>query len=531
MKKVRTTRVLAGLVALAAMVGCTTLAGVDETYVLREDMFCEPSKAQSCYSGPPDTEGKGVCKAGLQVCDDKGEAFGPCLGEVVPSLESCTTTDVDESCEGEPTCAGALLWSKSLSGGFFYTSYLAAVDRDGNLILPGNFSADIDFGGGTMKPVGMDDIYLSKFDPQGELLWSKSFGGSGNDYPGDVAVNYDGSIILVGSFEEVIDFGGEPMQTAGGPDIFVAKFDADGNHLWSKQYGDAESQYANEVAIDGDGYLVVAGNFGGSIDFGGGPIVSTGNEIFLTRLDPDGEPVWAKNFGAMNSDPSVRAMALDPGGNILLTGGFTGDLSLGGPVMTNLDSDSIWVAKLDPAGEYLWSTQYGDSGPQYGEGIVADSQGNIILGATFTGSIDFGGGPIQSHGNYDVTITKLKPDGGYLWSQSFGDLEWDELYGLAIDGNDNVLVTGSFQGTITIDGSSLTASQGAPDIYAAKFDAAGKNLWTKRFGDGDSQSGTAIVVDSIGNSLLVSLVAGTADFGGGAIGAVDTDVMLAKFGP
>ncbi|MBI4705509.1 MAG: hypothetical protein HY744_30820 [Deltaproteobacteria bacterium] len=127
--------------------------------------------------------------------------------------------------------------------------------------------------------------------PPGAQLWSKAFGGASIGY--SVAVDGSGSALVTGSFDGTVDFGGGPLTSAGGYDIFVAKLDNAGGHLWSKSFGDASGQGGWAIAADGSGNVLVTGGFAGAVDFGGGPLTSAGGgDIFVAKLDPSGNPVW-----------------------------------------------------------------------------------------------------------------------------------------------------------------------------------------------------------------------------------------------
>ncbi|MBI4702640.1 MAG: hypothetical protein HY744_16080, partial [Deltaproteobacteria bacterium] len=121
----------------------------------------------------------------------------------------------------------------------------------------------------------------------GGHLWSKRFGDESYQYGWAVAVDGAGNVFLASGFDGTVDFGGGPLVSAGNWDVFVAKLDQDGKHLWSKHFGDAESQWAYGVAVDTAGSVLVTGEFYGTVDFGGGPLASAGNDdIFVAKLEP-----------------------------------------------------------------------------------------------------------------------------------------------------------------------------------------------------------------------------------------------------
>ena len=146
-----------------------------------------------------------------------------------------------------------------------------------------------------------------------------------------------------------VDFGDGPKTSAGGTDIFVAKLAAnDGAPLWSKAFGDGGSQVAKGVAIDSAGNAVVSGACSGVVNFGGGPLPCLGNaDIFIAKFDPSGAHVWAQRFGD-TTDQAANGIALDTGGNLLLTGFLSTPLDFGCGLLTPAGGADAFLVKVSP---------------------------------------------------------------------------------------------------------------------------------------------------------------------------------------
>ncbi|MCC6551718.1 MAG: hypothetical protein IT372_01690, partial [Polyangiaceae bacterium] len=145
---------------------------------------------------------------------------------------------------------------------------------------------------------GGDDAFVARIDAGGQSTWWKTFGSPGNQRAAAVATDGSSTILVIGSFEGAIDLGGGPLQSAGGDDLFVAKLDGSGNHVWSKRFGGAGDQRGASVALDGAGNAFIAGHFAGSLDLGGGALQSAGgDDLFVAKLDGSGNHVWSKRFG------------------------------------------------------------------------------------------------------------------------------------------------------------------------------------------------------------------------------------------
>jgi hypothetical protein len=204
----------------------------------------------------------------------------------------------------------------------------------------------VDFGGGALVSAApaTTDVFVVKFDPSGNHIWSKRFGDPDDQRSSWIGVDAAGNAVIAGSFQDSIDFGGGALMCAGAFDAFVAKLDADGNYVWSKRFGDWYHDVISAGAIDGSGNLIFAGGFWETIDFGGGPIGGAiGSYKFLSKLDPAGNHVWSKT-----SPVELTAVAADVPGNVFVTGALSGTVSLGGAPLTGAGWSDVFVAKFAP---------------------------------------------------------------------------------------------------------------------------------------------------------------------------------------
>src|SRR5687767_9193194 len=143
------------------------------------------------------------------------------------------------------------------------------------------------------------------FDPP--HLWSQSHGGLNAETSHAIAVDAAGNVYVSGFFSTDANFGGVDLINPGGPsDLFVAKYNAAGVHQWSRSYGGLSGATGWGMQVDGAGSVIVTGHFGGSVDFGGGALVSAGlDEIFLVKLNTDGVHQWSQRFGAAGNDAGL----------------------------------------------------------------------------------------------------------------------------------------------------------------------------------------------------------------------------------
>ncbi len=350
-----------------------------------------------------------------------------------------------------------------------------AVDGAGNAYVTGQFHATyntpVTFGSHTLTSAH-GDIFVAKLDTNGNWLWAVRAGGSGPDEGFGIALDGAGNAYVTGVFAGAANFGGHTVSTTGYA-VYVAKLNASGNWLWAAGAGgpDRDDAYGYGIAVDGAGNSYVTGKFNGTVTFGSQPLTSNGYaDIFVAKLGPNGNWLWAAQAGGTNDDHGY-GIAVDGAGNAHVTGYFNGTATFGSQTLTTIGGNDIFVAKLDPSGNWLRIVQAGGTGGETGRSIVMDSEGNAWVTGDFTGTTTFGSHTLTSsgfgYGTYEnIFVAKLDPSGNWLWAIS--GITSNGGKGIALDGADNACVTGYFGGTATFGNDSLTAS-GTSDIFIARL--------------------------------------------------------------
>ena len=214
-----------------------------------------------------------------------------------------------------------------------------------------------------------------------------------------------------------------------------------------------------------------------------------------------------------------------------LVGIFQLTIDLGGGTITGGGTFDNFVAKLSGTdGSHSWSQLFGDSSKTGAVKSVAfDGSGNVIVVGLFSGSVDFGGGSLTAAGSSGIIVVKYSgSDGSHLWSQNWGGTGSDAASTVTVDGSGNIIVAGSFEGTVSLGGGALV-SNGSTDIFVAKYLSDGSHQWSRSFGNTNGDEALAVAVDSSGDVLLVGNFTDLVDFGGGPLfGAGSTDIFLAK---
>ena len=488
--------------------------------------ICVPDATVDCYSGPGGTKDVGVCKGGAATCSASGKSLGPCTGEVLPQAEDCTTIE-DDDCDGSaPTC-GIEVWSRGFGDAASQVAKGIRVAASGTSVLTGYLYGTTDFGAAVLASSGGSDAFVAKLDAAGATLWARRFGDGANQDGRAVAIDASGNVAITGLFGGTIDFGGGALTSAGGSDVFVAKLDAAGEHLWSMGFGNNSNQYGSAVAFAPGGDVVIAGAYAGSIDFGGGTFTSAGgSDAFLAVFGSGGVYKWSKSFGN-NANQSAAGVVVQPSGNIVVAGSFEGQIDLGSGQLATAGLADVFVGSFGAAGNALWSKRFGSAGQQYAFAVATAADGKLALTGSFAGTIDFGCGPLTSAGGNDLFVAHLDATGGCLWSLGLGDAADQAGNAVTFDTAGNVIVTGAFAGTVKI-GNQTLVSAGGTDVLVAKIGPSGLPLWAAKAGGTGDQGGLAVGTDGMNHLYVAGAFAESLGFNAGPLmsaGAEDAFVV------
>lgn len=505
---------------------------------------CDPGTETACYDGPKDTENVGLCEPGTHICKADGASYSECAGQILPAAEDCTTPD-DEDCDGlAPKCPLDTYWARAFEAGAAFFPPIAA-DPSGNLLFAGSFSNPIDFGSGPLTSAGSIDIFVAKFDPAGNTLWSRSYGDAMNQAATSIAVDPSGNVYVTGIFEGTVDFGGGySFTSAGGNDAFVLKLAPDGQTLWAATGGDAEDQTPSHIAVAPDGAAVIAGRLQGSISFGGGPSAAAPlatNSLFVAKLSPEGLGVATQATAETGSaSEELLALAISPTGDVFLGGDFDGTISFGPLMYTGVspERDGFYF-KLDGATlEPLWGGTYGMTGLNGTLGIVPTASNEVWLTGTIEGPAMFGSYQLVPPTLASFFLVKLNSAGDVISAQQYGDLDNQGITGIILargNSKGGLVLAGTFGGTLDFGGGPITTvgPMGDSDGYVAELDSQGNVVATRQFGGMDTQAFLGLSVGGNDDIFAAMVIQGEFDFGTGPVGANDmvTRTALVKLAP
>jgi hypothetical protein len=509
---------------------------------------CVPNTTVACYTGPVGTLDVGECKAGTKACNAQGTAYGPCVGEVLPGVESCLTPG-DEDCNGKVNEGGA---------------GCACVP---NAVVPCYSGPQATLNVGNCKAgTQACNAQGSAYGPcVGETVPATETCNVFGDEDCDGKINEEGAGCVCVPGETVTCYAG-PAGTAGvgackaGTKTCNAQGTAFGSCAgevlpasencvtpadesctgpvgdpcplgFAKRFGDSAAQEAWDVAFDAQGNMIVVGAFVGTLDFGGGPLAtaSSDQDMFVVKLDAFGQHLWSKRFGAKGND-GARAVAVDASGNIWIAGVYQSTVDFGGGalVSANGTTDAV-VVELSPSGAHLFSKGFGAGGGDEATAIAVSAAGNVVVGGHFRNTVDFGGGPITAGGLDDQFILGLTSQGAHVFSHGYGDANNQAAKRVAFDGAGSVYFTATFEGTVDYGGGPIT-SAGGVDGVLVKLSPTGAYKWHRAFAGPATQIPYGLAVDSKNDVVVAGQTQNVVDFGGGGLGAAGNgDVFVAKY--
>jgi hypothetical protein len=371
-------------------------------------------------------------------------------------------------------------------------------DGAGNVIVTGLFSGRPYFGGTLLSSGGAADMFLAKYSPTGTILWVKSAGGADTTAGWGVATDGAGNVYVTGYFKGTATFGSTTLPNAGQSDIFVAKYDADGNSLWAKSAGGSGIDRARGIATDGSGNVIVGGRFQGSATFGGNVLNSAGaDDIVLATFDGTGAVIRAVSAGGLRNDRCwAVAVAGDGSDDVVMTGFFADSAMFGTTMVRGAGGGDIVVAKYNSSGVQQWVRPGGGTGYDLGWDIATDGS-DIYVTGSFFGTATIGTTTLPSAGGEDIFVARYNALGNSLWARSAGGINNDRGVGVGVDGSHNVVITGFFESSASFSGTNLTAA-GPRDGYIAKYGVLGALQWVQPIAGTGSNNGWDVTAQPSG---------------------------------
>lgn len=339
--------------------------------------------------------------------------------------------------------------------------------------------------------------------------WSAAYGGSGRDVAADLYLDpQDESLYLVGTFKGTLDLGGSTLVSAGAEDIFLAKFDRHGNHLWSRRFGDGDAQWGEAIAYNWNGGIVIGGQFRGAVDFGGGPLIAPFQSIFVASFDSEGDHSWSHSYGSWGNSRLEDLDSTMMTGHVFIVGAGSFDasgLNFGGGDLTYQGATDAFIVELDAGGDHRFSTSFGDAAAQSFKAISAFVHSyapTYVITGEFEGTIDFGDGVLTAAQGADVFTAAFFPSAAIRWTRQIG----------GVGDYTGTCITHDAQGNLFVGGGK--DPNGIPEAYVQKFDSDGNPI---RFFSAAGNAGTeseitSLAVTELGDVLLAANFSGGIHF-------------------
>ncbi len=362
--------------------------------------------------------------------------------------------------------------------------------------------------------------------------WANAAGGTGDEVAESVVTDASGNIYSVGSFASIVDFDSGPgtstLVSAGSSDIFILKQNSSGGLLWVKQVGSSGADIANSVALDPTGNILITGSFNGIVDFNPGTAVSNqtavvGADAFVLKLDQNGNYLWAGAFGG-NSNDIGEAICTNTLGEVYVSGFFSSmvdfDPGFLSTLVTPVGGDDIYVLKLNANGTFAWVRTMGGTATDRGLSVASGTAGVRVTGY-FQGTADFDPSStatftLNSNGSNDAFVCALSHAGVFQWAYQMGGTGADNGIDIAINAQEQILLTGSFNGVADFDPTPTTStlqSNGSTDVFVAKYGNGTGLLWVKSFGASFADRPVALALDASSNVYTTGVFRSTVNFG------------------
>ena len=420
-----------------------------------------------------------------------------------------------------------LSWAKQFAGPSNQKPENSIVDNAGNIISVGFFEGITDFdpnsGSVVLSSLGVKDGYISKLTPNGDYLFAIALGSTLDDIVYDVSVDGANNIYVTGEFRGTVNFDptgtgtGSPttLTSFSGVNAFVAKYNPTGGLLWVRKIannGTSGGESGRAIHADIDGNVVSTGVQTGIVDFDPGAGVAesgptSGTAAYIQKLNTDGAYVWAKTF--TNNWAAPSKIVQDAAGNVFSMGIFYSNMDFdpgAGSFILNGQYYDNYILKLNNLGNFVWAKHLTSAGTVNGDDMQFDSQGNIYIVGGYNGTTDFNPDLVAAEsltapsGYYRAYLLKLNSLGLFQWVKLLAPNATSRAYLLQIDGEDNLHIAGTFQGSSDFDPDPLYefpltgASTWSDDIFVTRLDADANFVTAHKFGGTNAESVNGFVV-------------------------------------
>ncbi len=389
------------------------------------------------------------------------------------------------------------IWARNGGGATVDYGWDVCTDFQGNHYVIGFFQGAATFDGVPVVSAGGDDIFVAKYDPAGNILWVQAAGGPNDDRGLAITTGPEGQLYLTGFFGGNANFGPFFLPGFAGTarNVFVAKLQTNGIWNWANEAGGPLADVGTDIEANGLNEICVTGFFNGQFNCGAFVYNSAGgSDVFLARYDFATGAVLNCTAYGGNMDESGHGICT-AGGNCFIAGVFNANAVLGPFVLAGAGMDDGFAMRVDNAGVPIWATGFGGLLNDGARGIDLLPGGDPVVTGRYSDTAVFGAFTLTSLGDLDIFVTRLNGAGGVpAWAISAGGVDNDEGANIDVDPSGAVYATGHFEDACTF-GATVRTSTGLSDVYLAQVNPAGSFNWVTSSGGVDADRGLGVVGD------------------------------------
>lgn len=371
-----------------------------------------------------------------------------------------------------------------------------AVDDMGNTYVAGWFDADNIVIGGiqldnfSQNVPGSGDIYVAKIDPDGNAIWAHRAGGDNSDWCWGLAIDNSGNVIITGAFfSTTITFGENTFTNNGLSDMFMVKYDTNGNLLWAHTAGSNGVDQGMAAAFDAWGNAFFGGAYENTVNLGDYTLSASNgmSNGLVVKCNTNGTIAWAAGFGGEGVD-AVSDLTTDLSGNVYACGTYAyDDFSFGGSLFDWVGLNDAFVLQLMGNGAPGWCKSFGSDDNELPQGITRNVANEIIVCGEFYGTtVNIGGTVLSNSGIADGFMVKYNNNGNQQWAKKcIGSPMADYAYDITSDDSGDIYVTGNAGAVNSQFGNGITLA--LEGFYISRYDNLGQAEWVYGYG-GDNPS-------------------------------------------
>ncbi len=429
----------------------------------------------------------------------------------------------------------AIQWQRTLGGDGSEVPVAIQQTEDGGWFVAGYSSSAVSGNKSSPKFSGtnMADFWVVRMDRNGDKAWDRSFGGTNWNVGAYLALTSDGGCVIAGRSSSPPG-GSKTSLNHGGSDYWVIRLTADGQTAWERSFGGTNDDNCTGLTRTADGGFVVSGSSTSPPDANGGKTSERfgGADYWLVRLDGDGNKLWDKSYGGTGYDEHPHIQSTPDGG--FICAGVSTSPANGTKTSARLGGMDVWVVRLDADGNQSWDKSFGGSSDELWTSDIAQTHDGGFIVAVPSVSPPGGNKSAPYYGSTfglwgDMWVVRMDAAGNKLWDKSFGGTGEDLPYNIQPMADGGFLLAGvSNSGA---DGNKTSTNYGGSDLWLVRLDAAGEKLWEQVFGGIGSESGGACVQQSMDGGCIVAVASSGGISGNKTVPSFgSTDFWIIKLG-